>query len=144
MAEHFDGAGRRFTGPSYKGPILSAIASLVTIALTWLAYSYALNVMDGNAELPSWPAGEVELAVLAIGALAGLALHGRLAAAAILLASAAGTAVVIAGTPAPVDPWFVVWITTVCAVISLASFGIARALAGVVRGRVRGDRGRSA
>jgi hypothetical protein len=45
MRNSFDGAGKSNGGSSFRGWILVLIVSLVVIALLWLAYSEALDLL---------------------------------------------------------------------------------------------------
>ncbi len=52
MPSSFDGAGDPYRGSSYRGWILVAIVCVVVIALLWLAYGEALDMVP-----PGVPAG---------------------------------------------------------------------------------------
>jgi hypothetical protein len=54
MPSPFDGAGDPYRGPSYRGWILVAIISIVVIALLWLAYGEALDLLPAGV-----PTGQV-------------------------------------------------------------------------------------
>ncbi len=43
MSDAFDGAGREFHGPSMLAGIVILLASLVAIAMLWIAASWAMN-----------------------------------------------------------------------------------------------------
>jgi hypothetical protein len=45
MRNSFDGAGKPYRGSSYRGWILVLIVSVVVIALLWLAYGEALDLL---------------------------------------------------------------------------------------------------
>jgi hypothetical protein len=53
MPSSFDGAGDPYRGSSYRGWIMVAIVCLVVIALLWLAYGEALDMVP-----PGVPTGE--------------------------------------------------------------------------------------
>jgi hypothetical protein len=45
MPSPFDGAGDPYRGGSYRGWIIVAVVSIIAIALLWLAYSEALDML---------------------------------------------------------------------------------------------------
>jgi hypothetical protein len=45
MPSPFDGAGEPYRGPRFRGPIIAAIVCIVVIALIWLAYSAAVDML---------------------------------------------------------------------------------------------------
>lgn len=55
MSDAFDGAGREFREPTFRAAVAVLVASLIAIALVWLAASWALN-QQGSPTYP--PAGD--------------------------------------------------------------------------------------
>jgi hypothetical protein len=51
----FDGAGKPYEGPSFRGGLAMLVTVIVGVALAWLLYSAALNVLDHSspAEAPA-------------------------------------------------------------------------------------------
>jgi hypothetical protein len=45
MPSPFDGAGEPYRGPRFRGPIIAAIVCIVVIALIWLAYIAAVDML---------------------------------------------------------------------------------------------------
>ena len=52
LVSAFDGAGKPYKGPSYKGGIAVLIAVIVGVALIWLVYSAALDGGDNRNSVP--------------------------------------------------------------------------------------------
>jgi hypothetical protein len=57
----FDGAGKPYRGPSYRGALAMLIVCLVGVALVWLAYSAALDVLADDPAGRSVPVVGVEV-----------------------------------------------------------------------------------
>ena len=53
----FDGAGKPYKGPSFRGGLAFLVVSLVAVAVIWLAFSGALNTEFG-AEVDAAPTVE--------------------------------------------------------------------------------------
>ncbi len=53
MGTAFDGVGERYRGPSWRGPIIVLIVSVLVIAGLWLAYSQVMS--DGGTLIPMIP-----------------------------------------------------------------------------------------
>lgn len=45
MSSPFDGAGDPYRGPRFRGPIVVLVVCIVVIAIIWLAYSAALDLL---------------------------------------------------------------------------------------------------
>lgn len=49
MSNPFDGAGEPYRGPGFRGPIIVLVVSLVVIAVLWIAYGEALDLIPSGA-----------------------------------------------------------------------------------------------
>jgi hypothetical protein len=48
LSDPFDGAGDPYRGPRFRGPIIVAIVCIIAVALIWLAFSAALEVLPDS------------------------------------------------------------------------------------------------
>ena len=48
MPNSFDGAGDPYRGSSYRGWIMVAVVIVVAVALVWIAYGEALDVLPSS------------------------------------------------------------------------------------------------
>jgi hypothetical protein len=56
----FDGARKPYKGPSLRGGLAILVTVVVGVALAWLIYSAALNVVGDAASVPQGPVTQEE------------------------------------------------------------------------------------